>query len=166
MDLPLNLRHLDRGDVFLQGELSVEQLEFGDLDELFKAELPLKYAIGASKFESGILLRGELEIPLSCECARCLEPFESVVRIEDWGRLLPLDGEEAVPVLNDCVDLTPYLREDILLAFPQRPLCRPDCRGTSRAVSGQSTPEAAVEPDRPKTDASTWAALDKLNLTK
>ena len=50
---------------------------------------------------------------------------------------LPLEGEEEVPVINDCVDLTPYMREDILLAFPQHPLCEPDCGGL-QAQPGQS----------------------------
>jgi uncharacterized metal-binding protein YceD (DUF177 family) len=46
------------------------------------------------------------------------------------GRLhLPLEGEDKVPVDNDCVDLTPFVREDILLEFPQHPLCKPDCGG-------------------------------------
>ena len=56
-----------------------------------------------------------------------------MVRVDPWIADLPLVGEEKVAVDNDCVDLTPYLREDILLAFPQHPLCEPDCRGLPKA---------------------------------
>ena len=42
---------------------------------------------------------------------------------------MPLEGEEKANVINDLVDLTPYLREDIVLAFPQHPLCRPNAAG-------------------------------------
>ena len=51
---------------------------------------------------------------------------------------LPLEGEEAVSVVNDCVDLTPYVREDILLEFPQHPLCEPECRGLRNASIGKA----------------------------
>jgi len=39
---------------------------------------------------------------------------------------LPLEGEEKTPVDNDCVDLTPFAREDMLLEFPQHPVCEPE----------------------------------------
>ena len=74
-----------------------------------------------------------------------------------WAAHLPLAGEEQVPVENDCVDLTPVIREDILLDFPQHPLCKPDCAGlkskTVRKVK-------AVEQPAP----DLWAKLDKLKL--
>ncbi len=164
MHLPLNIRHLERGEIRFQGELTPEQLECGDVDELVKLELPLKFDFVAATFEGGVLLRGKLEIRLNCECARCLRSFESVVGLAGWGRLLPLDGEERVTVRNDCVDLTPYLREDIVLAFPQHPLCNPDCTGLSRVPSSQANSLPAVEKGGAKSDPSTWAALDKLKL--
>ncbi len=44
---------------------------------------------------------------------------------------------KAVPIKNDCVDLTPWVREDILLGFPQHPLCRPDCGGLKESQRWQ-----------------------------
>jgi len=64
-------------------------------------------------------------------------------------------------VINDSVDLTPYLREDIFLAFPQHPLCKSDCRGLAA-----SQPDKGRKTTRPEPDASPWAALDKLKLDK
>ena len=50
------------------------------------------------------------------------------------------EGEDRVAVDNDCVDLTPYLREDILLEFPQHPLCKPECRGLKKTSTGKAKP--------------------------
>ena len=75
---------------------------------------------------------------------------------------LPLVGEDAVPVTNDCVDLTPFLREDILLTLPQHPLCKPDCRGLSQFAAGG----ASGQTSQTNAGASAWAALNKLKLNK
>ena len=42
-----------------------------------------------------------------------------------------------VAIENDCVDLTPFVREDILLEFPQHPLCKPDCGGLKTSQTWQ-----------------------------
>jgi uncharacterized metal-binding protein YceD (DUF177 family) len=72
---------------------------------------------------------------------------------------LPLAGEDSVSVDHDCVDLTPFVREDILLEFPQHPLCRLDCGGW-QAKAGKSKKIAGQAEPKP----SAWAALNKLKL--
>jgi uncharacterized metal-binding protein YceD (DUF177 family) len=67
-----------------------------------------------------------------------------------------------VVVHNDCVDLTPYLREDMVLELPQRPLCSPECRGlVDSPQRSEPSPDATPNWEGP---ASTWRELDKLNL--
>jgi uncharacterized metal-binding protein YceD (DUF177 family) len=63
---------------------------------------------------------------------------------------------------NDCVDLTPYVREDILLAFPQHPLCDPECGGLPDASAGKTSDVGG----KGKTEAvsSAWAELNKLKF--
>jgi uncharacterized metal-binding protein YceD (DUF177 family) len=65
-----------------------------------------------------------------------------------------------VTIDNDNVDLTPYLREDMILEFPQHPLCKPDCAGLKKMDKSQS-PAAG---NKPETTASAWAELNKLKL--
>ena len=104
-----------------------------------------------------VLVTGSLALPLDCECARCLKKFKTELKLTHWAVHLPLEGEDKVPVDNDCVDLTPFIREDILLEFPQHPLCKPDCAGlknkAARRVATAENPARAV-----------WAELDKLKL--
>jgi uncharacterized metal-binding protein YceD (DUF177 family) len=60
------------------------------------------------------------------------------------------------------VDLTPYLREDILLEFPQHPLCDPECGGLPDAKSGNAN--NATSAGKPNEGSSAWAELNKLKL--
>ena len=156
MSLKVNLRHLDAHELYLNGELSAEELDFGLHDEMIRAEKPLNYDLTVEKLHNAILLQGQLEMTLNCQCVRCLKPFEKTIKLEHWTEHLPLDGEEKVSVDSDCVDLTPFVREDILLEFPQHPLCKPDCGGlekTGRKIRGKG-----------KLESSAWAELNKLKL--
>jgi uncharacterized metal-binding protein YceD (DUF177 family) len=66
-------------------------------------------------------------------------------------------------VINDCVDLTPYVREDIFLAFPQRPLCDPNCSGL-KTPANKSEHGPAASGEAPGDSSSPWSVLDKLKL--
>jgi uncharacterized metal-binding protein YceD (DUF177 family) len=75
---------------------------------------------------------------------------------------LPLSGEDAVPVVNDCVDVLPVLREDILLDFPQHPVCNPACRGLPKASPGKAQKPSSF--DAGAAGSAAWAELNKLKL--
>ena len=94
----------------------------------------------------------DLELPLDCECARCLKPFAHTLSLTDWTLHLPFNVDGAIETINDSVDLTPWVREDTLLDFPQHPLCGSACEGL---VFQKETPPPAVE--EPSED---WSKLD------
>jgi uncharacterized protein len=162
MPLLVNVRHLDRHDLKLVGELSVADLDIDTRDELVRASKPLQYDLEAQEMEDGLLLRGSLVLPLDCECVRCLKAFEYSLELPDWACLISLSGEDAPPMDGDTVDLTPFLREDILLELPQHPLCKPDCGGLGKPTPGQSKQSGASDV---KT-SSAWAELEKLKFRK
>jgi uncharacterized protein len=162
MPLLVNLRHLEREPQVLQGEIPVEDLDVGNWDELIQTPLPLKFDLTTQLVGRGLLVQGRLELPLACECARCLQPFRMAVQIEQWAVLLPLEGQDKVLVINDCVDLTPWIREDILLAFPLHPVCRPECGGLPEAKASAWSAVLGPGPELPGDSA--WAALDKLKF--
>src|ERR1051325_8130467 len=132
MPLLVNLRHLENDNLELKGELPAEELDLNPSDEMIRAVEPLRYELEVQKLDHSLLLQGRLRLTLQCQCVRCLKPVAHTLDLKDWTRHLPLTGEESAPVTNDCVDLTPYLREDILLEFPQHPLCKADCGGLSK----------------------------------
>lgn len=160
MPLTFNLRHLEEKELHLQGELPVDELELEGVDELIHVREPLRYDLQIQAFDQSVLIQGRLSLPVHCECARCLKPFSFLLDLNPWTCHLPLTGEESVPVNSDSVDLTPLLREDILLTFPQHPLCEIECGGLKNPPSGKAKP-----PGRKSSETSSpWAELNKLKL--
>jgi uncharacterized protein len=155
--LKVNLRHLEEHGLRLQGELPIAELDLGVNDELIRVEKPLRYDLAVELLNDAVLVTGSLALPLDCECSRCLKPFATHLKLAGWALHLPLEGDDKVAVDNDCVDLTPFMREDILLDFPRHPLCRPDCAGLKSKTARMS--KAAEKPA-----AEVWAQLDKLKL--
>ena len=162
MPLFVNLRHLEAHEACLEGELSVEELDIDPRDEVIQANQPLQYDFEVQKVEEGLLLQGHLRMALDCQCVRCLKPFQYHLDLQTWACHVPLEGEERAPVVNDCVDLTPFVREDILLEFPRHPLCEPQCRGLPKMAAGRA--KKASGAGRTEVGSPAWAELNKLKL--
>jgi uncharacterized protein len=78
--------------------------------------------------------------PLAGECARCLEPFTSVMKVafqelfvlDDAEAELAEGGDQADSYQLDgsgLLDLEPALRDAIVLELPLSPLCEDGCQG-------------------------------------
>jgi uncharacterized protein len=159
MSLSVNLRHLETRNMTLRGELPLAELDLDVCDELIHVTQPVEYDIEIEKLDDAILVQGKLCAELECECVRCLKKFTHALDLENWTLHLPFEGEDAVSIDNDSVDLTPFVREDILLEFPQHPLCRPDCGGL-KPKTGKSKKIA----DKAEPKPSAWTELNKLKL--
>ena len=158
----VNIRHLENKNVHLEGEITPGELELTDVDELIHVNEPLRYELEVEQNGQNLLVTGRLALTLDCECVRCLRPVEQNIVLDPYNALVPLEGEDAAPVVNDLVDLTPFIREDILLAFPQHPLCESECGGLkNRPASGAKDFAGA---DQTEETSSAWAELDKLKL--
>jgi len=157
MSLRVNLRHLEEAAAHLKGDLPVAELDFGVTDELIRLEQPLRYDLTVESLHDSLLVQGSLKLVLDCECVRCLKPFKHKLVLDGWALHLPLEGEDKVSVNNDCVDLTPFIREDMLLEFPQHPLCKPECAGLIKKASVHKAGDEEAKP-------SPWTELNKLKL--
>jgi uncharacterized protein len=99
-------------------------------------ELKLSGLIGsirATRTPQGILLQVDLKTQTELECVRCLTNYQQSLGVgftelyafsqryvTDSGLLMPDTG---------IIDLTPVLREYILLEIPISPLCFQECKG-------------------------------------
>jgi uncharacterized protein len=162
MPLAVNLHHLEVHNLRLQGSLPVEDLQIDPRDEVIQLRQPLEYDLEVQKLDDGVLVQGYLRLVLECQCVRCLKPFQYRLELKQWTCHLPLQGEDRVTATSDCVDLTPHVREDILLEFPRHPLCNPECRG----LPGMSVGETANVngAGQTKLGSPAWAELNKLKL--
>jgi uncharacterized protein len=160
MPLLCHLHQLEKDPVSLRDQLSVAELQLERVHELIRVVEPIICHLHAQLLDRSILVKGGIQLMLECECARCLKSFQQRLELADWTCLLSLEGEEKVEIAGDCVDLTPWVREDILLALPQHPLCGPECPGL--ALTSQNKVKEAV--DDGNQSPSAWAELNKLKL--
>jgi len=156
MPLTFNIRHLDKKDLHLEGELPTAELELDLHDEMIRPAKDLSYDLEVQRLEGGALVQGRVTLPVEYTCVRCLKKFKRPLELDPWTVHLQLSGEDAIEVSNDLVNLTPYLREDTLLALPQHPLCEEECRGLK-------IPARSKDPE-PMPTPSAWDELDKLKL--
>jgi len=163
MPIRINIQHLGQGqeELSLNGELPAEELDLGLSNEVVLAQHPLAYELVVQKFDDALLVQGSLSMVFDCQCVRCLKELQLRLDLPEWTCHLPLSGEDAVPVSNDSVDLTPHIREDILLEFPQHPVCKPECSGLAGSPQGRRKPSGGQEV---KLSTPAWTELDKLKL--
>jgi uncharacterized protein len=163
MHATVNLRHLEEAPQTLEGQISPAELEVADIgDAKIQAKEALNFHVEVEKQDRNLLVSGALRTNLDCQCVRCLKAFKYPLELKPYHLYVPLEGEDAAPVVNDLVDLTPFFREDTLLAFPQHPLCSEDCAGLPNA-SGSKTAKPDKSPQGSET-ASAWSELDKLKF--
>ncbi|HLF26236.1 MAG TPA: DUF177 domain-containing protein [Anaerolineae bacterium] len=87
-----------------------------------------------TRTDQHILVEGVLHSAVMSECVRCLESFHLPIqiRLEELFALNP-GPQVSDPVYliapDGTIDLVYPLREQILLAQPLKPVCRPDCKG-------------------------------------
>ena len=160
----VNVRLLKTEGTRFVGELPAEEFSADIRDELVRLAGPVRYDVEVERQADELRLQGSLAFTLECGCSRCLRTFPMEVRVDDMAALVPLSGEEAPEMDGDIADLTPFLREDTLLALPTNPLCSPDCRGlaaeaTSRDLRLEARPSPGQTPG-----GSPWDALDRLKL--
>ena len=130
MAITLHLDQLKQQDVHLTGSLDAPSLDLQlGRDVLVHSAEELDYALDATQADDTLLVRGSLKINFNCDCARCLESFIFTLEMDEWICALPLKGPDAVATNGEHLDLTPWVREDILLGLPQHPHCGEACKG-------------------------------------
>ena len=85
----------------------------------------------------GVLVTGEVDVPVTGSCARCLEPIEDSLEL-DVQELFAYAGstteatseeDEVRRVEGDHIDLEPMVRDLVVLGLPLAPTCTEDCAG-------------------------------------
>jgi uncharacterized protein len=85
----------------------------------------------------GVLVSGDVAVPLVGSCARCLEPIEDTLEL-DVQELYAYEGstteatseeDEVRRVEGDHIDLEPMLRDLVVLSLPLAPTCTEECAG-------------------------------------
>jgi len=123
---------LIRADVGSQLQLTIDESRCS-LSQDLTVDF-LRGNLTLTRTDQHILVEGTLKSALSAECVRCLDSFHLPlqVRIEELFALTagPHVADPLYAVEPDgTIELTLPLREQVLLAQPIKPICRPDCKG-------------------------------------
>ena len=134
--------------VVYEGEDPREALEWPPSPrDVVRPAGPMRWRLEAKLFGTALLVQGRAEALFEGTCCRCGGPLSRVYG-DEIALSLPV-GPEVTEV-----DLTSDLREAILLALPNNPVCSDSCRPPR---TGPDPAEGAV-PEA----AGPWAALDTL----
>ncbi len=125
-------------------------------DNIHFIDLDLLQFHGEARFgrtAQGIFLQADFEAGCNAECVRCLTAFVQPLHasfselfafqfkgVSESGLIFPEDGN---------IDLSPLVREYMLLEIPIRPLCKEDCKGLCLICGADLNQESCEHhPDR------------------
>ena len=133
--LRVDLRELARvGAVETRGELKQDDPALEGTDIALREPVVVRgrlQLVGDGRF----YWQGRADAVIQSECRRCLTPVAPPLSLE-IGALFAQDPEaledpDAYPVAPEAteVDVTPAIREELVLAVPRYAVCRDDCKG-------------------------------------
>jgi uncharacterized protein len=118
---------------------------------------PLHYNMDVGVSAGALWANGSLKQPVELRCVSCLEKFVHDIKVPAFALHTELHGPEMV-------DLTPYMREDILLNMPAHPHCDRDggrkCKAATPKYSNLEEQKRETKRERD------WEALDRLKIEK
>ena len=146
--MKVHLKQIPPQGLHLSGE------EDCPIQELASEEIrcagPLHYDIDIGVADGGLWANGSLSQAVELRCVSCLQEFVHEIRVPAFVVHMELHGPETV-------DLTSFVREDLLLNLPTHPHCDRDGNRVCKAKQVKTEEQDA----RRKSD---WSALDKLKL--
>ena len=150
--LIVDVARLDEAGETFAGETAAGLLELG-APTLYAPEGGIAYRIHVERIGSELLARGRVSQRFGCTCSRCAERFSLEVAEPSFFANYP--AEEG----TEFVDLTPEMREAIILDLPGYPVCREDCKGLCARCGANRNRETCACGPAP---GGSWAALDLL----
>ncbi|MCZ2829479.1 DUF177 domain-containing protein [Modestobacter sp. VKM Ac-2986] len=98
---------------------------------------PVHLRLRLESVMEGVLVSGQVELPVTGQCARCLDPLEDTLTL-DVQELYAYSGstteatseeDEVRRIDGESLDLAPLVRDTVVLTLPLSPTCTPDCAG-------------------------------------
>lgn len=108
-----------------QGMLLTEEFTSQELDldtDIIKLQGPVKARAIVTKSYGAVEVVLTLDTSLCLNCSRCLEDIKT-----GFDRKVQLNY--AVDNLDPIIDLDADIREEIILSYPVKPLCKDGCKG-------------------------------------
>ncbi len=131
------------------------------------ADAPVIGELDLESVIDGIVVTGTLTAPWTGACRRCLDPVTDTIDIA-VRELFEASAKpgESYAISGDQIDLSPMVRDAVLLSLPLSPLCRTDCEGPDpeRFPASVAPDGSDDDPDEPVVADPRWAALTALHF--
>ena len=148
--MKVHLKQIPAGGLHLEGEedCPITEVEAEEIRCIGR----LSYNVDIGVSDGALWTTGSLRQNVELRCVACLEKFVHELTVPAFAMRTELHGPETV-------DLTPFMREDLLLNLPAHPRCdRNGGRACQAAPSQPATQNAKGRLD--------WSELDKLRLER
>lgn len=155
MDLIIETGKLRQKPERMRGEMPSATLEM-DSSDLIRPDGLLAYDLTVQRVLNELVVRGTLSVNFKCLCARCGVCFVKKVFVGDFCRSFELKSK------SELINLTPDVREDILLELPMVAVCSKSCRGLCAGCGVNLNSGKCKCVRQAQTDK--WQALDGLRL--
>jgi uncharacterized metal-binding protein YceD (DUF177 family) len=107
--MKIHLKQIPNEGLHLEGE---EECPIPELSaEEVRCTAPLRYNLDVGISSGAFWASGTLAQPVELRCVSCLETFTHTIEVHAFAVHIELTGPETI-------DLTPFMREDILLNLP------------------------------------------------
>ncbi|MBE2181675.1 MAG: hypothetical protein IAE97_14510 [Chthoniobacterales bacterium] len=150
--IAVHLQQIPPEGLHLEGEDDAGFLDLGEIHA--KPAGPVRYSLDVGLSGGGLFATGVVSAKVELTCVACLRPFVYEAVADPFAAQVEIDGRELV-------DLTPWVREELLLALPNHPRCD--------YLADQSCPFTQPENGgggAPKNAESAWDQLDKLKIQR
>ncbi len=91
-------------------------------EDYIKVKDPISVKASAQKAENTVLVTVEAQGEFESFCARCLEPI-----VKNWQKEFFFDFK--IQPTTEHIELDEDIRQELMLNFPAKILCRDDCKG-------------------------------------
>jgi uncharacterized metal-binding protein YceD (DUF177 family) len=150
--MKIHLNQIPTGGLHLEGQEQTDILQLEDPN--IRPIEPVSYSLDVGISGTGLFATGRLWTDVEMECVSCLKRFVYPLEVNNFAAQVELTGPEVV-------DLTPAMREDILLVLPAHPRC--DWDRKTVCLRPRITPKTV---DNTTKAPNAWDVLDELRLKR
>jgi uncharacterized protein len=116
----IDIRQIPPEGLSLKEEINPKDLELDT--EILSFELPITVEAFAQRVSNTVVVRLNITGAMNEVCSRCLAGFNTEIN-KKLNLNYSLDKSERF------IELDPDIREEIMVGYPMKPLCKSDCKG-------------------------------------
>ena len=162
----------DKTDEQIPIELEMSQISVNDVIYPIAEKKPLDLFLSC-KDGRKLVIRTTTEVEFDIPCDRCLTDVHYVIPVEvdfelaiEDGKLMNASDEGVVNfVEGNCLDIDQMIRDELLLNWPTKVLCKEDCKGLC-PICGQNLNQQECGCNRVSLDPRMAKFLDVFNQFK